>query len=733
MEGKKILSTARDQLNRDPSHRFVFSSGDKAPHLSDLCRGKKCRTTNNASEFRAYAVTTSKELETEFRNICRYLEIDTDAPSGIDKIYDFLRRFTPRVVDKLYMRTEVEELAAQHLTGDPKTAVASLKDLVDSSLGLTLLPADAIHALPDGVRPRDLAQDPTLHTSLEALRDRFDRSYRYLLIGNAVLDRRETRDLRALLDAADGPRLILVHGPGGQGKSGVVFELLQQLNQDRIPCLALRLDRDRPEDSASQFGARLGLPASPAACLAAAADGRPAVLVLDQVDAIRWTAAHSAYAWETCENVISSALSQRNLRVVVVCRTFDLEDSPQIGTWRKRAEARELQIGPLEDAQVDAIVDACHVNPSTLESRQREILRSPQGIYLWKSLYDSESRPPAFRSMTDLTRAFWVMTRRKLTELKPGEYDLALDALVEHMDRRGVLHAPRTVVSRWPNEVDALLSLNVLVQGERANLLFAHQSYLDHLTAERVLRDIHSGAGTILRWLESDDQSLFRRAQLRQLLALLRDDDPETYTRTIGSLMTAETVRFHLKHLVLQLLGHADPPIPGEVDLLISLLGDDAWLDHVYQQVLAGRQPWFDALHDRGVLNTWLNNSDARRVNLAINIIDAVVETRGEAVDRLLADNGQADWHQKLAAAVWRHPPQRAHRLGLYLRRLPSPEVGRFNRRHWMTPAAWERLLAVAGPRAAASRICLKRRSYGCWIEPVPQIPGCWRPIQPSH
>ena len=105
-------------------------------------------------------------------------------------------------------------------------------------------------------------------------------------------------------------------------------------SRQRVPYLPVRLDRDRPKDSPREFGSGLGLPASPAACLAAAAAGRPAVLLLDQVDAIRWTAAHSGYAWETCESVISEALSQRNLRVVVVCRTFDVEDNPQIRAWR---------------------------------------------------------------------------------------------------------------------------------------------------------------------------------------------------------------------------------------------------------------------------------------------------------------------------------------------------------------------------------------------------------------
>ena len=140
---------------------------------------------------------------------------------------------------------------------------------------------------------------------------------------------------------------------------------------------------------------------------------------------------------------------------------------------------------------------------------------------------------------------------------------------------------------------------------------------------------------------------------------MLRDDDPEAYAGTLRTLLASGNVRFHLKHLVLQLLGHADPPMSAEVDLVLSLLADDLWLDHVYRQVLAGREAWFDALHVRGVFNSWLIDPDTKRVNLAIQLIDAVVESRGDAVDRLLADNGQADWHQKLAAVLWRHPPER--------------------------------------------------------------------------
>jgi len=332
LASKGVISHAKFQLDRDLSHRFVFASGDKANHLSDLAeRAGRC---DAPAEFVTHLTTTSADLEGEFATLCRHLGLDPRSPEGAAKVVDFLRRFRPEVVDKNRLRDDVEGLSARWITGTPEHVVAALKDLLDRSIGRTLRESDVVACLPDGARPRDLAGDPTLHSALAELRSRFDRSYRHLLIGGRSLGRREAADLIAMLTSDDGPRLVLVHGPGGDGKSGVAFEAVEELTRRGIPCLPLRLDRDRPNDSPQKFGNSLGLPSSPANSLAAAAGVGVGVLILDQVDAIRWTAAHSSHAWDTCERTISEALRHPNLRVIVVCRSFDLEDDPRIRAWK---------------------------------------------------------------------------------------------------------------------------------------------------------------------------------------------------------------------------------------------------------------------------------------------------------------------------------------------------------------------------------------------------------------
>ena len=656
LERKRIISNARFQLHRDPAHRFVFVSCDKAPHLADLC--ERAARYENPSEFRAHSVTTSRSLLQEFRALCSYLEADPDQPSGVAQALDFLRRFRPLSEDKLTLRGKVEDLAGAWLTGDPVLAVAALKDLVDKSIGLTLRADDVVKALPDGIRPRDLLREPTLPFRLEALRERFDRSYRHLLIGGTVLKRRETDDLWHSITTESEMRAVLLHGPGGEGKSGVVFELVERLRERGLPYLPLRLDRDRPGDTPLEFGRQLDLPGSPVACLAAAAAGERGVLILDQVDAIRWTSAHSSNAWDTCERLITEALRHPNLAVVVVCRSFDVEDDPRLRAWKEQSKVKEVKVGPVDDEVVDRVVAARGANPSALGPAQRRVLRSPQALYLWTVLHESPRPPFAFRSMVDLMREFWTQTRSKLRELRPRPYEEVLGTLVEYLDKRGAMAAPRTVVSPWGPEVDALVSMNVLA-ADQGKVLFVHQSYLDHLTAERVLREVHMGSGTVLGWIERNDQSLFRRGQLRQLLALLRDDDPARYEESLRTLLTSDAVRFHLKHLTLLLLGQADPPTMGEVDVAITLLRDEKWLDHVIDLVFTGHDAWMVALHAQGILAGWLDAGDEGLARRALYLLSRVRESNGEMVEALLLDERREQRREDLERVLWMSAPER--------------------------------------------------------------------------
>ena len=117
LEARGVISNAKFQLDRDPAHRFVFISGDRAPHLSDLCE-RAAERCESPSEFRQYLAVTSRQLFQEFQALCSCLGVDPNTANGVEQALDFLRRFLPLSEDKRQLRWEVAE-ARDHRTRRP--------------------------------------------------------------------------------------------------------------------------------------------------------------------------------------------------------------------------------------------------------------------------------------------------------------------------------------------------------------------------------------------------------------------------------------------------------------------------------------------------------------------------------------------------------------------------------------------------------------------------------------
>jgi hypothetical protein len=127
------------------------------------------------------------------------------------------------------------------------------------------------------------------------------------------LFRRDETDL--LVTAVKEHAVVILHGVPGQGKTGILYDLVERLEAEGIPHLPIRLDRNEPRHTSQQFGTDLGLPESPVHCLKALTNDRFSVLILDQLDAIRWTSRHSLNALEVCKSLVREVRSLRELGV----------------------------------------------------------------------------------------------------------------------------------------------------------------------------------------------------------------------------------------------------------------------------------------------------------------------------------------------------------------------------------------------------------------------------------
>ena len=291
LAAERVLQNALFQIERDNAHRFCFVSSIHCPVLEDFVE-RVHRCNDSPEKFVNYELT-STEYEGEFNILCGKLGLDIRDKEDLNRVFRFLQRFRFEDFHRpIQSRARVEELGRLYVDGDPEGVVDVLKDFALQNIGNVLAASHIRKHLRDrGYPPRDLTGDPRVAAGIERLTRRFKRHFDALVPGNELTARTVTQEIWDRLFADDQKNIVFIHGAAGTGKTGVLRELINRLDTDKIPCLPLRLDQQAPVGDPERFGKdSCRLPGPPHACLAAYAGDQPCVLIIDQLDAIRWGA-----------------------------------------------------------------------------------------------------------------------------------------------------------------------------------------------------------------------------------------------------------------------------------------------------------------------------------------------------------------------------------------------------------------------------------------------------------
>ncbi len=647
-----ILAAMKLHLDRQPTNQFAIVTPLTSVLLHDICESARS-SSGDPEEFFSFQIEAiGQDRRNGFRQFCQRLDLNSNTEEGRAQAFSYLRRFFIEPwPDTNASREDLIGQARMHVCmdsdGTPSTVVAVLAAFTQDNLGKRL-DAAAIwrHLESNGFHPRRLPNDTRIMPRIRELQEQFAKSISDGLIAGTLIARTETQ---SILDAVEHNGVIVVHGAPGQGKSGVLLGLLEECKIRDIAYLPLRLDRQEPEKTARQYGNALDLRESPVKCLNAVAGDRPAVLILDQLDAIRWTLRHSLGALEVCKELVGEVKSLRatgkQFSVVLACRTYDMQNDPEIKNWLQSEEQKggrsvEIAVEPLSTEAVAKVVETLGQNPGHMSARQRDILQCPQHLAMWAQLVQ-EQGAFEFQSRVQLMRQYWSSRLREMAKWNVREHDAncALAAVVEHMERSGRFCAPRTVVTDTI-ALDALCACG-LITAQGGALTFSHQSYLDYQIATRVVREIHANSQSICAWLGSRDrQTLHRREPLRQALCLLADESADQFLTAIKTLLDSDGVRFHLKHLCLEVIGQLDQPSHTLLAYLKELVITDKWKEHILGTVCSGASPFVRFLLDDGTFLEWLERDEWRDHalwllrNLAEVMPDRVVEMLGPYAKR---------------------------------------------------------------------------------------------------
>lgn len=525
-------------------------------------------------------------------------------------------------------------LASLLLDGaEGRLAAVGLGDLVIHNLGVELTATAIAERLADyGLRRATAVHGTAITEQVNGITAGWSTAIEAELL-RPVIRRAEAAELQRLaVEADDG--LVFAVGSAGGGKTGVLHQTVEELRAQGLPVLAFRLDRLEPFSSTTELGSRLGLDVSPVAALAAAAGERPSVLVIDQLDAVSLASGRMPLNFDVIAAIIREATAFRGMRVVLACRKFDVDNDERIRGLASRPDSVIVTVGPLSDEQVDAAVSAMGLDAGALTEQQRKLLQSPLHLVLLATVA-SEPNTLDFQTSAHLFDAYWNRKRRDVTARRTGtRFAPVVSAIAEEISRRQRLSVPMTVLDRddLANDADVLVSEHVLVRDGR-EVAFFHEAFFDYAFARHWV----SRGESLVGFLTSGEQELFRRAQVRQIMTHLRDAEPNRFVEDVQALLTSGDVRFHIKDAALAVLGGLTDPTSAEADLLLDIAADHPPYEARLWSHLR-TQAWFSRLDADGHVATWLRGGDDEQ-SRALTLMAGVAGTLPDRLAELLAEH----------------------------------------------------------------------------------------------
>ncbi len=547
----------------EPAARCVFTSAHSAFQLYEL--SDRARHAASFEEYERDFLKAS-EQRSAFEKLSRYW----GAPARA--VFEALKRVHAYTVSEEYLRATTESHLATLVDATPASALDTLAQLALESVHTELRACDVWHRLERrGFRRRRWESDPHVLAAVQAASDRYARSFHSPSVRGQVIPRDEAQLVLRVLERSAGKRGVLLCGEAGVGKSSVALQVVGALRQRGWPVLAFRLDTLEPRQLPEQVGADLCLPGSPVSVLAAVAQGRDCVLIIDQLDAVSLASGRNTWFFDCVDQMIRQAEGHSGLRVLLGCRRFDLDNDSRLRRLTEgEAGLDVVTVDRLSPTAVRTIVSGLGMSGEQLTGKQLELLSIPLHLSLLaEAARDPAARALDFATVKDLYDRFWRNKVRVASERLgcPVRWAEIIDALCAYMSERQVLSAPRSILDDWEADAAVLASEHVLVEDD-SRYAFFHEGFFDYTFARRFVSRGHR----LLPLLRGGEQHLFRRAQVRQVLLHEREADRDAYMADLSELLLGPDIRLHIKQVVLALLGGFTDPTEEEWNCVSPLI-----------------------------------------------------------------------------------------------------------------------------------------------------------------
>lgn len=641
---RSILGDLFQRVIDNDCHRVFFVSASGANDLREVLERAK-----NATSFHELSETLSKRLNGDLQN--RILRVVNNDPDLALKCLQSLEIVTRGHEDQKRLTERQIEATLYRIDGEPndnEEIRQAIAEFVLENLGPELTTEIVRNFIASkGLSLRDWKSDVVIHDKVAKVNESFIATAESELINKAQIIRKESQTIVDLIYDSESKGSLVV-APGGWGKSCLVAQAIAILKKNTVPFLALKLDSIQLCSTAKQLGRQLDLPASPTIVLAGIANGAPCVLIVDQLDAMSIVSGRNPKMWEVFRQLRDEVVAYPNMKMILACRDFDLEHDHRLRQLGDQTSGfTKFSIGKLTKDEIFKSIQSAGVERQfDPTNAQVEILGVP--IHLLLFLLGNPEKN--FSTIAELYDRYW---RRKQDDLRQrlgrdAHWNEVIDGLTNRMSEDQSLIAPRIVVANWEHDADNMASENVLVSiDDSRSFKFFHESFFDYAYARRFC----STGKSVVEFLKTDEQHLFRRSQVRQILSFRRENDHANYLKDIGEIFDSPDVRFHIKRMVASQFRLIEKPSKDEWELLKGYFFDGD-LARFISGAMRDHEGWFDLLNALNVFSDWLESDEEKLINTAIWFLGQhdIHDTRSDVIAGLLlpyAGKG-AEWQQRI-------------------------------------------------------------------------------------
>lgn len=420
-------------------------------------------------------------------------------------------------------------------------------------------------------------------------------------VDNSHIERKETNDLLKWIKSPlgkDEQPVVLLVGGAGVGKTVILKDVFLKLKETSVPTIALKADRLYAE-SITDLQNKIDLEDSIEKVVRTLSKVSERVVVLiDQIDALSQSLSAKREYLDAYNLLVRKLIAIDRIRVVISVRAYDLDYDNELKFYKNQ---KSFKVGLLDAGQVTKVLTKLGIRENEVPGQLLNLLQTPHHLNVFCKVYDSQTNLRSITTLHDLYESLWVHQIAKVPTTSPASSDKCTNlvfAIAEQMHGEQRISTPsKPFFGLFTDEFDYLKSSGIVTEMDK-EVQFFHQTFFDFAFAKQFVQNGNSVTSYILE----NHQGLFIRSSLKMIIGFLREQDHDGYIKALETILLSSKYRFHIKLMLLNLLGFEEAPTIKEKQLVKFRILSNKELKLPFLESVTGNS-WFTFLLEEGELN----------------------------------------------------------------------------------------------------------------------------------